>query len=98
MSPFQGSRESRGGPGKTFHAFHTRSADKRIHIGVAINFRHDYTRVKEIFYTNQYRESITDYSTQVFTHYVQTMQWKEKQHEDATQKGNKVKASYYEAL
>ena len=35
--------------------------------------------------------SITEYFTQVFTHWVQTMQWKLK---DATRKGKNLKASY----
>ena len=50
--------------------------------------------VKVFVYAN--RESITDYSTQAFTHWVQTMQWKakkKKQREDAAQKG-KIKASW----
>ena len=56
---------------------------------------HVYMRVKEFVYTNPYRENVTDYSTQAFIHWVQTMQWKakNKQREDATQKGNKVTAS-----
>ena len=43
-------------------------------------------RVKEFVYTS--RESVTDYSTQAFTHWVQTMQWKMKDCEDTAHKGN----------
>ena len=39
----------------------------------------------ECFYTN--RESITDYSTQAFTQWVQTMRKTKKQHEDAAHNG-----------
>ena len=49
-----------------------------------------FTRIKDFVYTN--RESITDYSTQAFTHWVQTMpgKWKIKKHrEDAVHKSRK---------
>ena len=42
---------------------------------VSLFFFFSCMRVKEFVYTNPYRESVTDYSTQVFTHGVQTMQW-----------------------
>ena len=49
-----------------------------------------FTWIKEFVYTNH--ESITDYSTQAFTHWVQTMLGKQKikkQYEDAAHKVKK---------
>ena len=54
----QGRQESRGGPGKYFHV---REVHKFLIIHVEMR-----TCVNEFVYTNH--KSITDYSTQVFTH------------------------------
>ena len=47
-----------------------------IHVVWSINWFDAFTHVKEFVYTN--RESITDSSTQAFTHWVQTMPGKRK--------------------
>ena len=76
----QGPRESRGGQGKRFHV------QKNFQL---INYlcRHGQLMngVTEFFYTNC--EIITNYSTQAFTHWVQTKQKTRKQCEDAAHKG-----------
>ena len=72
----EGRRESRGGLGKFFLI---------ICVGKVNCWFDAFTRVREFVYTN--RESITDYSTQAFTHWVQTM-WKiKKQREAAAHNG-----------
>ena len=59
-----------------------------------------FTHVKEFVYTNPLPSNITGYSTQVFTHWVQTMQWKGKDKENSLKmqpikvKIMKIKASW----
>ena len=65
-------RESRGGPGEGFH-------ERKNLLCRSVRC------ASEFFYTN--RESITDYSTQVFTHWIRNMRKTKKLCKDAAHNG-----------